>query len=146
MTARVLVKTQRRRWRVVGKGEEKPPPLRRQFSIHPRRRKACRRRERLTNNRGINYPGCWLRLSPRLPAPERTPQGVEQPHSEILRQVYGYLTRLCDWTMPKPSVVMPDWMMDEIDDRRHSRTDRSEWIRGAIQARLDAEDRGDWDD
>ena len=81
MTARVLVKTQRRRWRVVGKGEEKPPPLRRQFSIHPRRRKACRRRERLTNNRGINYPGCWLRLSPRLPAPERTPQGVEQPHS-----------------------------------------------------------------
>ena len=66
--------------------------------------------------------------------------------SEILRQVYGYLTRLCDWTMPKPSVVMPDWMMDEIDDRRHSRTDRSEWIRGAIQARLDAEDRGDWDD
>ena len=48
--------------------------------------------------------------------------------------------------MPKPSVVMPDWMMDEIDDRRHSRTDRSEWIRGAILARLDAEDRGDWDD
>jgi hypothetical protein len=41
---------------------------------------------------------------------------------------------------------MPDWMMDEIDDRRHSRTDRSEWIRGAIQARLDAEDRGDWEE
>ena len=48
--------------------------------------------------------------------------------------------------MPKPSVVMPDLMMDEIDDRRHSRTDRSEWIRGAIQARLDAEDRGDWEE
>ena len=48
--------------------------------------------------------------------------------------------------MPKPSVVMPDLMMDEIDDRRHSRTGRSEWIRGAIQARLDAEDRGDWEE
>ena len=67
-------------------------------------------------------------------------------NSEILRQVYGGPLRLCDWTMPKPSVVMPDLMMDEIDDRRHSRTDRSEWIRGAIQARLDAEDRGDWEE
>ena len=66
--------------------------------------------------------------------------------SEILRQVYAYLPRLCDCTMPKPSVVMPDWMMDEIDDRRHSRLDRSEWIRGAIRARLDAEDRGDWEE
>ncbi|MFC7044329.1 hypothetical protein ACFQH6_20575 [Halobacteriaceae archaeon GCM10025711] len=37
-------------------------------------------------------------------------------------------------------------MLDDIDDRRHSRTDRSEWIRAAILARLDAEDRGDWDE
>jgi len=37
-------------------------------------------------------------------------------------------------------------MLDEIDDRRHSRTDRSEWIRQAVQARLDAEDRSEWDE
>lgn len=48
--------------------------------------------------------------------------------------------------MPKPSVVMPQEMLDDIDDRRHSRTDRSEWIRGAIDARLDAEDRGVWEE
>jgi metal-responsive CopG/Arc/MetJ family transcriptional regulator len=41
---------------------------------------------------------------------------------------------------------MPQWMLDEIDDRRHSRTDRSEWIRDAIEARLDAEDRDEWDE
>jgi hypothetical protein len=41
---------------------------------------------------------------------------------------------------------MPQWMLDEIDDRRHSRTDRSEWIRGAIKARLEAEDRGEWEE
>lgn len=48
--------------------------------------------------------------------------------------------------MPKPSVVIPQWMLDDIDDRRHSRTDRSKWIREAIEARLAAEDRGDWDE
>jgi metal-responsive CopG/Arc/MetJ family transcriptional regulator len=37
-------------------------------------------------------------------------------------------------------------MLDEIDDRRHSRTDRSEWIRQAVQARLAAEDRSEWDE
>jgi len=37
-------------------------------------------------------------------------------------------------------------MLDEIDDRRHSRTDRSKWIRRAVQARLAAEDRGEWDE
>jgi hypothetical protein len=37
-------------------------------------------------------------------------------------------------------------MLDEIDDRRHSRTDRSEWVRKAVVARLDAEDRGEWDE
>lgn len=46
--------------------------------------------------------------------------------------------------MPKPSVVIPQWMLDEIDDRRHSRTDRSEWIRQAIVARLNAEDSEEW--
>jgi len=47
--------------------------------------------------------------------------------------------------MPKPSVVMPQSMLDDIDDRRHARTDRSQWVREAIQARLDAEDRGEWE-
>jgi acetyl/propionyl-CoA carboxylase alpha subunit len=37
-------------------------------------------------------------------------------------------------------------MLDEIDDRRHSRTDRSKWIREAIEARLNAEDSGEWDE
>jgi len=48
--------------------------------------------------------------------------------------------------MPKPSVVIPQWMLDEIDDRRHSRTDRSKWIRQAIAARLEAEGRGEWEE
>ncbi len=48
--------------------------------------------------------------------------------------------------MPKPSVVIPQWMLDDIDDRRHSRTDRSKWIREAIEARLKAEDRGEWEE
>jgi len=40
---------------------------------------------------------------------------------------------------------MPDDMLDEIDDRRHSRIDRSEWVREAILVRLLLEDDGDWD-
>lgn len=47
--------------------------------------------------------------------------------------------------MAKPSVSIPDDMLDEVDDRRHSTTDRSEWIRQAITARLNAEDAGEWD-
>jgi hypothetical protein len=33
----------------------------------------------------------------------------------------------------------------EVDERRESTTSRAEWIREAIQARLDAEDAGTWD-
>jgi metal-responsive CopG/Arc/MetJ family transcriptional regulator len=41
---------------------------------------------------------------------------------------------------------MPDDLVAEIDDRRHSTTDRSEWIRDAVIARLNAEDAGEWKD
>lgn len=41
---------------------------------------------------------------------------------------------------------MPDDLVDEIDDRRHSKTDRSEWIRDAILARLAAEDADEWEE
>lgn len=47
--------------------------------------------------------------------------------------------------MAKPSVSIPDDLLGEVDDRRHSTTDRSEWIRQAIIARLDAEDSGEWE-
>lgn len=46
--------------------------------------------------------------------------------------------------MGNPSVEMPDAMLEEVDDRRHSTVSRSQWIREAIQARLDAEDAGEW--
>ncbi len=48
--------------------------------------------------------------------------------------------------MAKPSVSMPDELVAEVDDRRHSTTDRSEWIRDAVIARLNAEDAGEWVD
>ncbi len=35
-------------------------------------------------------------------------------------------------------------MEAEVDNRRHSNTSRSQWVREAIQARLDAEDAGEW--
>jgi len=38
---------------------------------------------------------------------------------------------------------MPDWMLTEID-RRNTRNDRSRWVREAIQARMIAEDAGEW--
>ena len=47
--------------------------------------------------------------------------------------------------MANPSISLPDDMLEEIDDRRHSTTDRSEWIRQAIIARMNAEDSGKWE-
>ena len=44
------------------------------------------------------------------------------------------------------SISLPEEMVEEIEARRHKGTNRSEWVREAIQARIDAEDRGDWDD
>ena len=46
--------------------------------------------------------------------------------------------------MGNPSVEMPDDMLEEIDDRRHSTTSRSQWLREAAQYRIDAEDAGEW--
>lgn len=46
--------------------------------------------------------------------------------------------------MGNPSIEMSEEMLDEIDDRRHSTVSRSQWIREAIQARLDAEDADEW--
>jgi metal-responsive CopG/Arc/MetJ family transcriptional regulator len=46
--------------------------------------------------------------------------------------------------MSNPSIEMPDEMVAEVDNRRHSNTSRSQWVREAIQARLDAEDAGEW--
>lgn len=46
--------------------------------------------------------------------------------------------------MPKPSVSAPEELLKEVDDRRHSTKDRSEWIREAMVARLIAEDDGSW--
>lgn len=45
--------------------------------------------------------------------------------------------------MARPSVSIPDWMLEELD-QRNSRPDRSKWIREAIVARFDAEDAGEW--
>jgi len=47
--------------------------------------------------------------------------------------------------MANPSISLPDELLQEVDDRRHSTTDRSEWIRQAIIARLKAEDDGEWE-
>lgn len=47
--------------------------------------------------------------------------------------------------MENPSIGLTAEMIAEIDDRRHSTTTRSRWIREAVQARLDAEDAGEWE-
>jgi hypothetical protein len=39
---------------------------------------------------------------------------------------------------------MDQSLYDEIDDHRHSRTDRSLWFRNAARVRLALEQRGDW--
>lgn len=47
--------------------------------------------------------------------------------------------------MERPSVTLPAWMLDEIEERRVKGSNRSEYIREAIQRRFDAEDGGEWD-
>jgi metal-responsive CopG/Arc/MetJ family transcriptional regulator len=46
--------------------------------------------------------------------------------------------------MAKTSIVLPDDVLTEIDDRRHSTTHRSVWIEAAIRKRLELEDSGEW--
>ena len=48
--------------------------------------------------------------------------------------------------MANPSISLPDDMVREIDDRRHSTTYRSEWIREAVMARFLLEDVGKWEE
>lgn len=47
--------------------------------------------------------------------------------------------------MANPSVSMPDDLIERIDDSRGN-VPRSRWIQEAARARLDAEERGCWDD
>lgn len=46
--------------------------------------------------------------------------------------------------MATPTISMPDDLLDEVDDRRESTTSRSQWVREAIEARIDAEDADAW--
>lgn len=46
--------------------------------------------------------------------------------------------------MANPSISIPDVLLTEVDDRRHSTTYRSQWICGAIRKRLELEDSGQW--
>lgn len=47
--------------------------------------------------------------------------------------------------MANPSISLPDSMVEEIDDRRHSTHPRSDWIQAAIALRLALEDAGEWE-
>ena len=44
------------------------------------------------------------------------------------------------------TITMREKMRDDIDAHRHPATSRSEWVREAIKARLEAEDRGEWEE
>ena len=44
------------------------------------------------------------------------------------------------------TITMSKEMRDDIDAHRHPATSRSEWVRKAIEARLAAEDQGEWDE
>ena len=44
------------------------------------------------------------------------------------------------------TITMSVEMRDNIDAHRHPATSRSEWVREAINARLEAENRGGWEE
>lgn len=48
--------------------------------------------------------------------------------------------------MDNPSITIPSWMNDAIEERKHPGIPKSYYIREAIQARFNAEDAGGWDD
>lgn len=48
--------------------------------------------------------------------------------------------------MRNTGITLPNDMVEEIDDRRHSTVSRAAWIRGAIKGRFRMEDAGDWFD
>ncbi|MFW5896318.1 MAG: ribbon-helix-helix domain-containing protein [archaeon] len=47
--------------------------------------------------------------------------------------------------MKRPSVSLPEEMVDEIEERREKGVSRSEYIRDALKARFDAEDTNTWE-
>lgn len=47
--------------------------------------------------------------------------------------------------MKRPSISLPDWMVEQIEERREKGTNRSEYIRESLEARFDMEDSGDWE-
>ena len=47
--------------------------------------------------------------------------------------------------MEKPSISMPAQMAREIEERRQKGTNRSQYVREAIQARFEMEDAGEWE-
>lgn len=50
-----------------------------------------------------------------------------------------------DDDMKRPSITIPQWMIDEIEERREKSVSRSEYIRDALEDRFDQEDNGTWD-
>lgn len=48
-------------------------------------------------------------------------------------------------SMETPTFYMSADLLSEIDSRRDVNTSRSEWVRGAIRARAEAEDDGTWE-
>lgn len=46
--------------------------------------------------------------------------------------------------MANPSIVLPDWMDDEIEERKVHGLPKSQYIREAVMARFNAEDAGEW--
>jgi Arc/MetJ-type ribon-helix-helix transcriptional regulator len=47
--------------------------------------------------------------------------------------------------MEKPSVSLPQSMLDEIEERRPKGSNRSEYIRESVLARFEAEDADEWE-
>lgn len=47
--------------------------------------------------------------------------------------------------MVRTSISIPEDVKDEIDERRHANTPRSQWILEAVKVRFLIEDAGSWD-
>lgn len=47
--------------------------------------------------------------------------------------------------MEGTTITFPPWMVSEIDNRIDRSGGRSRYVREAVQARMDAEDAGEWD-
>lgn len=47
-------------------------------------------------------------------------------------------------TMAQPSISLPDWMDDAVDNRKKEHEPKSHYVRKALLYRFDAEDAGEW--